>query len=200
MKKLLLSIVIVLFSIRGHGQETKFGIKGGMNLSLFGNDVRSKVGFQVGGFSKIKLAESWYVQPEILYMVQSVERDNVTIVYQGFSYTGSGAVKMSYLFLPVVFQYYPMKFVFVESGLQVGILLAANAKALDLDRQYEMDVKDEFKKVDFGFNIGTGYEFNDQLSLAIRYYVGITKMANSEYVRDFYNRNSILSLSAAYSF
>jgi len=200
MKKIFVTIVVVLFSLGVQGQETKFGIKGGTNLSLFGNDVTSKIGFQIGGFSKIKLTKKCYLQPEILYIEQSVERDNVTIVYQGLSYIGNGAVKMSSVYVPVVLKYYPTKSVFFESGLQAGFLLAAKAKALDLNKEYEMDVQNEFNKVDFGFNFGGGYEFNDQLSAAVRYYVGITKIANSDYVKDFYNRNSIFTLSVAYTF
>jgi hypothetical protein len=200
MKKFILAVAVVFISAVGQGQETKFGLKGGGNLSLFGNKVDTKIGFQLGLFSTIKLADKWYVQPEVLYLEQSVERKNFNIVYQGISFSGDGAFKLATIYLPVVLKYYPVKQLFLESGPQVGFLIKTKATVDYQGNTYEPDVKDEFKKVDFGFNAGSGYDFNRQFSLAIRYYVGITKMANSDYVRDFYNRNSILSLSAAYTF
>ncbi len=197
MKKTTLTVIVVLISAWAQGQGAKFGIKGGVNLSLFGNDIKSKVGFQAGIFSTIQLADKWYVQPEALYVEQSVKREDFSV---GLITFDEASVKIASIYIPVVVKYYPVKQLYIESGPQVGFVLASKAKADYEGANYEFDAKDQLKEVDFGLNIGSGYDFNKQFSLGIRYYVGITKMANSDYVKDFYNRNSILSLSAAYSF
>ncbi|WP_366187185.1 porin family protein [Flavobacterium ovatum] len=197
MNKIILAVLVVFIAVHVQGQEAKFGLKGGANVSLFGSKVDTKVGFQIGLFSKIKLADKWYVQPEALYLEQSVKRDNFSV---GSVVVDNGTIKLSFIYVPVVVKYYLVNQLYLESGPQVGFLIDTKATVDYQGSTVEPDVSDEFKKVDFGFNFGTGYDFSEQFSLGIRYYVGITKMANSDYVKDYYNRNSILSLSAAYTF
>ncbi|WP_418263611.1 porin family protein [Flavobacterium faecale] len=197
MKKIIVAFVFVFVSAVVQGQEVRFGLKGGTNVSLFGNKVDPKLGFQLGLFSKIKLADQWYVQPEALYLEQSVKRDNFSV---GLFTFDRATMKLSSIYVPVVFRYYPLNDLFLESGPQVGFLVKTKATAEYQGNSGEIDVDDEFKKVDFGFNFGTGYDISERFSLNIRYYVGLTKMSDSDYVRDFYNRNSILSLSGAFTF
>ncbi|GIZ09451.1 porin family protein [Flavobacterium sp. UMI-01] len=197
MKKITLVVVVFFVTLFVHSQEAVFGVKGGANASLFGSKVDTKIGFQAGVFSKIKLVDNWYLQPEVLYLQQAVKRDDFSI---GLATFENGAIKLSYMYVPVMVKYYPVEKWFLEVGPQLGFLLNTKASAEYAGERVEPDVHDEFEKMDFGVSGGSGYDFNDHFSVALRYYVGVSKMSSSEYVSDFYNRNSILSLSVAYSF
>src|ERR1700676_5573291 len=54
--------------------HTKFGIKGGLNLTNLSSDNFSdnhlKAGFNVGIFSKIPITEGFSIQPELLYSLK----------------------------------------------------------------------------------------------------------------------------------
>jgi len=196
MNKNILTVIILLVFTMVNAQDTNFGIKGGANFSVFGSNVKSKIGYQAGGFTKMELSDNFYLQPELLYMQQELEKNNFT--FSGI--TGSGNLKISYLIAPLLFKYYPLNDLFIESGPQIGLLLSAKGVAKYEGNTYNLDFKDNFKKIDLGFNVGAGYDLSEKIAINIRYNVGVTKMANSEYIANFYNRNSFISLSAGYAF
>lgn len=75
MKKLfLVAIATVGFAFSGTAQETKFGVKAGVDFASakvktpFGDVSSSETGFFVGGFAEIGIQESWSLQPEVLYV------------------------------------------------------------------------------------------------------------------------------------
>lgn len=66
------------------------------------------------------------------------------------------------------------------------------------------DIKDYTRSVDFGFNIGAGYSFTDNLSVNLRYTIGLSPLSDKDIDNedDYYNsaKNSNLALSLAYKF
>ena len=72
MKKIILAAIAVMAFSFANAQETRFGVKGGLNLSTLGGDasgVSSLVGFHVGGFAEIKIIEKLAIQPELLLIL-----------------------------------------------------------------------------------------------------------------------------------
>ncbi|MGA9639117.1 porin family protein [Flavobacterium sp.] len=199
MKKIILPLFILVFTI-SHAQDLKFGIKAGLNTSFSSNDVKSKIGYQFGGFLETKINDKFSIENEVMYRIQEVKKDNIQLEYGGVNFTGEGQVKLSYLYFPVLLKYYATKNTFIKAGPQVAILLNANAKGEVLGSTVEREVKQEFENLDFGLDFGAGYEFKNAIAIEIRYYVGLTKMTHSDYVSDFYNRNSLLSLMVGYTF
>jgi hypothetical protein len=192
MKKIILSMIAVLAFGFTNAQETRFGIKGALNVaSLTGNyadNAKSLIGFQVGGFAEIKIIEKLAIQPELLYSAQGAKID-----FPGGDYN----TNLDYLNVPVLAKYYVTKEFTVEAGPQIGFLLSAKANS--------KNVKNEFKSTDLGFNFGAGYNFTENLSAGIRYTVGISNVYDREYnswenYYDYSVRNSVLALSLGYKF
>lgn len=192
MKRIILAAIAVMAFGFTNAQETRFGVKGGLNLTSFagGNyyDAKSLVGFQVGGFAEIKIIERLAIQPEVLFSTQGAKLD-------GGSFGDSDA-KLNYINVPVLAKFYITKQFTVEAGPQIGFLVSAKNDG--------EDAKDLYKSTDFGFNFGAGYNFTDNLSVGLRYTVGLSNVAdyNAEDFDEYFDspKNSVLALSLAYKF
>lgn len=192
MKKIILSAIAVMAFGFTNAQSTRFGVKGGLNLStVVGGDVentKSLVGFHVGGFAEIKVVEKFFIQPELLYSAQGTKFDG--------PFGEDFDTKLNYLNIPVLAKYYIVEKFSVEAGPQLGILLSAKADG--------EDIKDYSRSVDFGFNVGAGYNFTDNLSIGLRYTIGLSPISDNDIdnEEDYYDsaKNSNLALSLAYKF
>lgn len=150
MKKVfLVAIATVGFAFSGNAQETKFGVKAGVDLASVKGDVtvdtgfgvftsefsESYTGFFVGGFATIGISESFAVQPEVLYV--SLQDD------------------FSYLNVPIF-----AKFSFAEkfhamAGPSLNYFLNAE--------------EDEFK---IGVDFGAAYDVTENLDINAKYTMG----------------------------
>ncbi|MBS7232296.1 PorT family protein [Flavobacterium psychroterrae] len=202
MKKVLLSAVAVMAFMSVSAQETRFGVKAGANLSTFGGDAedaKSLVGFQVGGFAEIKLTDKFAIQPEILFSTQGAKSEE-----SGLGYSYEDKILLSYLNIPVMAKYYVAEKFSVEAGPQIGFLLSAKDKYEFSDNGMsdsgKQDVKDNYESIDFGVNFGAGYDFTENLSVGLRYNLGLSNIAKTEDGEDFKMNNSVFSLSVGYKF
>ncbi|TDO69899.1 outer membrane protein with beta-barrel domain [Flavobacterium chryseum] len=192
MKKIILCAIAIMTFGFTNAQSTKLGVKGGLNLStLVGGDVesaKSVVGFHVGGFAEIKIVEKFAIQPEILFSTQGTKVESV--------FGNDFDLKLNYLNIPVLAKYYIVDKFSVEAGPQLGVLLSAKAD--------DNDIKEFSKSVDFGFNVGAAYHFTDNLSINLRYTIGLSPLSDEDIddADDFYDsaKNSNLALSLAYKF
>lgn len=193
MKRIFLIAIAVMAFGYTNAQQTRFGIKGGLNISsVVGGDVdnaNSLIGFHVGGFAEIHVVEKFFIQPEVLFSAQGAKFDG--------PFGTDADVKLDYLNIPVLAKYYFIENKFsVEAGPQLGLLLSAKA---DGD-----DVKDYTRSVDLGFNIGAGYNFTDNFSVGLRYTIGMSPLSdkNIDNADDYYDsaKNSNLAISLGYKF
>lgn len=193
MKKIILTAIAVAAFSFANAQQTRFGVKGGLNLStVVGGDVddtKTLVGFHLGGFAEINIVEKFFIQPELLFSAQGTKVDG------GFG--GDVDFKLNYLNIPVLAKYYIVDNKFsVEAGPQLGVLLSAKAEG--------EDIKDFTRSVDFGFNIGAGYNFTDNLAVGLRYTIGLSPLTDEDVdnTDDYYDsaKNSNLALSLSYKF
>ena len=147
MKKLfLVAIATVGFAFSGTAQETKFGVKAGVDFASIKaeydlgplgtvSDTASETGFFVGGFATIGVSEGFAVQPEVLYV--SLPDD------------------ASYLNVPIF-----AKFSFAEkfhamAGPSLNYFLNAE--------------EDEFK---IGVDFGAAYDVTENLDINAKYSLG----------------------------
>ncbi|MFC0776542.1 porin family protein [Flavobacterium sp. HJSW_4] len=193
MKKVILSAIAIMAFAFTNAQQTRFGVKGGLNISnVVGGDVdnnKTLVGFHVGGLAEIHVVEKFYIQPELLYSAQGAKFDG--------PFGSDGDLKLNYLNIPVLAKYYIVDKKFnVEAGPQLGILLSAKGNG--------EDVKDYTRSTDFGFNLGAGYSFTENFSVGLRYTIGLSPISDNDIDNsdDYYNsaKNSNLQLSLAYKF
>lgn len=191
MKKIILAAIAVMAFGFTNAQQTRFGIKGGLNITSFagGNyyDSKSLVGFQVGGFAEIKIIERLSIQPEVLYSTQGAKQEVGMTDFDS---------KLNYINVPVLAKFYVTKQFTVEAGPQLGFLVSAKNNG--------NDAKDAFKSVDTGFNFGAGYNFTDNVSVNLRYTVGLANIGDFEVnnAQQYYDspKNSVLALTLGYKF
>lgn len=209
MKKIVLTIAGVFAMSVLSAQEIKYGAKAGLNLSTFtgdDEDVKSLVGFHIGGFAEFKISDKFSVQPELLYSAQGGEREYSYSDEMGFV-TGKETIKLGYLNLPVMAKYYVAPGFSVEAGPQVGFLLSAKNDydyrssffGENLSDSGEIDIKDNLKSIDFGFNFGAGYEFTENIFVQARYNLGLSSI-NEDSESDIDVKNAVLQVSFGYKF
>ncbi|WP_316636337.1 outer membrane beta-barrel protein [uncultured Flavobacterium sp.] len=192
MKRIILAAIAVMVFGFANAQKTRFGVKGGLNLTSFagGNyyNTKSLVGFQLGGFAEIKVIERLSIQPEVLFSTQGAK-------FNGGS-SGDFDNKLNYINIPVLAKFYITKQFTVEGGPQLGFLVSAKSDG--------HDVKDSYKSVDAGFNFGAGYNFTDNVSVNLRYTIGLSNIGdyNTNTAQQYYDspKNSVLALTLGYKF
>lgn len=199
----MLTAVAVLTFAFSNAQIARFGIKVGANLHTLNGyigseDTSSKVGFQVGAFTEIKVSSKFSVQPEILFSTQGVEYGG-----GGYIFGTEGKWNLSYLNFPTMVKFYAAEKFSLEAGTQVGFLLSAGTK---FQRTYELlesdsgnsDITDSFNRIDFGVNFGAGYDLTENFSVGLRYNLGLTNVIKKEY--GYETKNSVFALNVAYKF
>lgn len=185
MKKLFLTAAAIFAFGFANAQETKFGVKAGLNMADLGGDdadgIDSKIGFHVGGFAEIKLSDKFAVQPELVYSTQGGKVDG-------------GKYNFDYLNIPIMAKFYATEQFSIEAGPQIGFLMSAKVKP---DSGDSIDVKDELKSTDFGANIGLGYNFTENISANLRYNLGLSNIVDADGAE---LKNNVFSLSVGYKF
>jgi len=205
MKRIILTAAAVFAFGLANAQEAKFGFKGGLNIANFEGDIesldlKSKTGFHLGGFVAIKLSAKVTLQPEVLFSTQGAKADNIQQDLNGTVYTADVDFNLSYLNVPLMLKYYAAEKFNIEFGPQVGFLTAAKVKATVDGISAEEDAKDQFESVDFGVNVGAGYDFTEKLSAGLRYNLGLSNIAKTEPGDDSKIKNSVFSVSLGYKF
>jgi opacity protein-like surface antigen len=216
MKRILISAIAIFTFGIANAQDVKFGVKAGLNLATFsgdavGEDVTMKAGFHAGGLVELKFTDKLSLQPEILF-----SQEGAKIVQKGFdgtvTYTDEFKRNLSYVNIPVMLKYYPVGGFYLEGGPQAGFLISAKSKnestETDLDGNLsrfssETDVKDEYKSVDFAFNLGLGYDFTPNWFAGARYNIGLSNINDLTGPLAIYEvdrKNSVLSFSVGYKF
>lgn len=178
MKKVFITTVIVVLGLSNvNAQEIKLGVKAGLNFSSITGDNASDFGittdFNFGFMAEIPISEKFSFQPELLYSGQGAE------------------ISLTYLNIPLMGKYYVTKGLSLEAGPQIGFLLSAENE--------DTDVKDSFKTVDLGLNLGIGYKLDNGLNFGARYNFGVSDINDVDNLSDK-NRNAVLQLSVGYFF
>jgi len=222
MKKLILGIA-VLSTTLAFAQTTpsssssmssvRFGVKAGMNVSSLSKDAgledqKSKIGFNAGVFANIPVAESFSIQPELLYnQLGSKVENSYTIA--GITTRESYSTNFDYITVPVMFQYNFVPNFYLEAGPEFGLMVGAKNKG---DRtttgggtttmvSYTDDIdKDNLNTFNFGVGIGAGYYFTDNLGVTARYVAGVTDVAKDRPSGSDAIRNNNFQVGLAYKF
>lgn len=207
MKKVILSAIAVMAFGMASAQDVKFGLKGGLNVSNFsgdteGLDFKSRFGFNAGGFVEIKFSEKFALQPEILYSTQGAKVDNFNLEVDDIGTVNADAsFNFAYINVPVMFKYFAAEKFSLEAGPQIGFLVSAEIKTkVDGYGSSKVDIKDNFESIDFGLNLGAGYDFTENLSVGARYNIGLANIAKTEEGDDSKVHNGVFSLSVGYKF
>lgn len=227
MKKIILTVAALAAFGTASAQDLKFGPKAGLNLANISNnydgpgddadsDYKMKVGAHIGGFVEIKFNEKWALQPELLFSMQGATlEDSSSDDGFGNSSDFENKLNLNYINVPVMVKFYPIPKLFVEAGPQVGFLVSAKSKnegtytegGTTITVDETVDVKDNYKSIDFGVNIGAGYEFTEMIYANLRYNIGLSDISESDddefggLAGDWFKtKNNVLSLSVGFKF
>lgn len=205
MKKMFLAAAIAVLGLSQSDAQVNFGVKAGPQLSnLVGNDdvdASTKFGFHAGAYANIRISEQFAFQPELLYSMQGAESE-MTYEEFGITYRDEDKIQLSYINVPLMMKWYAYDGLNFEFGPQIGFNVAAKAKGEStvtngdgsITTSYDEDI-DDIETVDFGLNIGAGYELPMGLNFGIRYALGLTEIQ-----KDSDLKNSVISLGIGYSF
>jgi hypothetical protein len=171
MKKLIFAIVIIasIHIARAQQGTTRFGLKGGINLSTITGDnaevFSSSLGAYFGGLANIPIAVQFSIQPEAMLSFEGTKFNSNGV---------SGKISASFVNLPVLGQYHPGGGFILQSGPQLGLLLGATQKVTNGGSQ---SVKDQLKSTNFSWVFGAAVQpKGTPVGFNIRYNLGLSNI------------------------
>ncbi|MEY8760126.1 porin family protein [Chryseobacterium tongliaoense] len=184
MKKLFLGLAIVAGSFTF---AQKFGVKAGLNVStISGGDSKAKAGFYGGAFMNLPIASTFSIQPEILYNGVGAKADG----------NDDLKVNLSYISVPVMFQYNATPKFYLEAGPQFSFLVDSKFKY----QSVSVSGNDYIKGFDFGIGLGAGYYFTDNIGVTARYVAGVIDIAKETGGVQADGKNNVFQVGLAYKF
>lgn len=187
---LVLTLAAILLSLTTNAQHVNFGIKGGLNFYNINNEnslkYDAKTGIHLGLLGHIHLDRSIAVQPELVYSSQGAKYTSGSTNYK---------LNLGYINLPVMLQYMFDNGFRLEAGPQLGFLISAKSEA---NNNNSIDVKSDFKTIDFAVGLGAGYiKPSTGLGAGLRYNVGLSNINENSSVN---STNTGFQLSIFYQF
>jgi Outer membrane protein beta-barrel domain len=169
MKKIILGTLALCMCFTFLQAQYVPGIKGGLNvadLSNFSGDNRISGHF--GVFVHKTLDPNWCIQPELLYSGQGQKY---------MTSFGERTLALSYIQIPVMAQYYPIRQLYFEAGPQIAFLTSASIKG---DNIQKTEVDNSYNKADLGLNFGAGVMATHQLGFYARYSAGLLDVTSND--------------------
>lgn len=170
----------------------KIGIKAGINASTLNGDMTDnssmRNGLHFGLVSEIILSDQFSFQPELLYSAQGLRYDSTPAL-------SSSKSRYDYINVPLMVKYYAYDKLSVEFGPQVGFLINADNRS----NAGNADIEDQ-NIVDFGMNLGLGYELKNGIFFQGRYNLGITNVNGADNKDTVKYTNSVFQVSVGVLF
>jgi hypothetical protein len=134
------------------------------------------VGVQLG----IPLQDNWTFQPGLHLNIKGAKVEG--IYGKGSSATSfSHQETLTYITVPLVFQYLLKNNIFFEAGPEAGVLVARKYKETEGTYSNEETDMSDFKKIELAVGAGAGYSFGKTgFGIYIKQLLGITKVDVSE--------------------
>ena len=202
MKRLMIAATTLLLSVCTNAQNDVGGWslqpKAGINLATMTNDdeAKTRIAFVAGAELEYQATPMLSVSAGALYSQQGSDADG-----QGMN----GTVKMDYVNIPILANYYVTKGLAVKVGIQPGFLVNDKVKVSANGVSAEVGLKDAYKAAGIDADIssfdlaiprGISYEFN-HVVLDARYNLSLTK-AISAYGES--TKHSVFQITLGYKF
>ena len=162
MKKKIIITLLTLLPLFTFSQN-RFGVFGGINNSALNDGFLEKVvigqsfGLHIGGLYEYQLNEKITFRPKLILSLQG-DREKTDFA---FIEANSIDYKLTYVNIPLDFKFFSKPYILV--GPQIGFLTAT--------KKGERDFGDVKNSLDYGLNLGFGYDFNN-FFLEINLYQG----------------------------
>jgi hypothetical protein len=180
MKHLIHSFFILLISLSStilSAQDTKVGVKAGVNYTTItgddANNVDAQWQYHGGLFVHINLTENLIFQPEALYSRQGADLNE------------GGELDLSYLNVPLLIKFKFAERFGVYAGPQFGVIMKAQTIYDDPNgKEITADSEDQFSTFDIGGAFGFEVDLPFNLKTGARYVVSFPSIGE-DYQADF---------------
>lgn len=201
MKKLPLSLLIIIFSVTPVFSQFSFGFKAGLNVanakSIGSNDNKIKPGLYAGILAEVGISKKFFVNPEILYSVKGFK-------FPATNVNSNGTLSLNYFSVPVMGGYKINDQINILLGPEFNFLTKANSVFDGSDH----DVTHSFRKFDMAIDLGSSYIFKIGLGIEIRYSYGFKDLVDVIYADQMGNitgkgkegSNRVLQIGVIYKF
>lgn len=179
--------------------QSGFGLRGGANASyitLSGYTI--KPGFHVGGFAKLRLSKTIYIQPEAVFSQKGGRTKKsdekkyynplTQQLYKREIYT------LDYLDLNLLLRLNIWKGFHALAGPQFSVLVQDLFKYNNGYEERDTYNYSNARRVDFGIHAGVGYEFKNGILFALRGDAGFLKILSG-----YDSKNLVASASIGYT-
>lgn len=169
------------------------GVKGGINLATQsttgsgdGVAVRQLLGFNAGVYGNLFIMDFLGFQTELMVSTRGSDWDDPYYNVKDL---------LTYIDLPLLVKYQPVKYANIHLGPQFGYLLVA--KQEDKDDGDITDIKDWYNALDVGLVLGAEANLPYRINVTVRYVIGLVSASNDvEYAEPW--RNNFLQFSLGY--
>ena len=179
MKKLLLAAVALMATMSVNAQQMFLKPMVGGTLSTItgdhSDDNKMKVGLVAGAEFGYCFTEQMAVTAGLLYSMQGSAIKDV-----------DDNMKLDYLNIPILANYYVAPGFAIKAGIQPGILCSA--------KYGDYDIKDSYKSLDIAIPIGVSYEISDFV-IDARYNLGVANIYDSSHFKE---KTSVIMLTLGY--
>ena len=191
MKKLFLAVVAMMISAATFAQnevgQLTIQPKVGVNIANItdADDADPRIGLAAGAEFEYGLTDNIGLSAGVLYSMQ------------GFKTTEEGVdctLKLDYLNVPILANFYVAKGFAVKLGVQPGFKLSSKAKFKGSGGSKEVEVEDGVKSVDLSIPVGLSYQYQN-IVFDARYNWGVTKI-----VDDVDSKHSVFQITVGYKF
>lgn len=221
MKKILLLTGISLLTVTIATAQIKYGIRAGVNIASWKGDAvnslnnivdvtsgyldtKGRTGFHAGGYVSIPVGNRFSVEPGLQYS-QKGYRLNGNIEVDALSFLGANAgvqVQSHYIDLPVLVRAEVATGFTVYAGPQLSYLVKNNLRVdagvlgISLLRR-DLDITNEFKRLDVGIVAGVGYQFSNGFNINAGYDYGLSRVDDNGNFKSF---NRVVKIGVGYTF
>ena len=184
MKKLLMIVAMMVATLSANAQnevgQVTLKPMVGMTLATITDfdNVKMKAGLVAGVEAEYGISENFGITGGVLYSMQGCKAKE-----------GDGKMKLDYINVPILANYYVIPGLAIKAGIQPGFLMSAKDKDGN-------SFKDEMKKVDISIPLGASYEF-ENFVIDARYNLVLTKGNKNGSAS---NKNSVLMFTVGYKF
>ncbi len=199
--KLLVAVIALTIATGSFAQE--FGIKAGLNLAnqlakdddrTYSDDLDMKIGFHIGVTAEFPINELFSFETGLL------------LSQKGYKYDGAWGdytVNLNYLEVPLLgkatFDLGDLM-IYGQLGPYVGFGLTGKFKSDDEedDIEWGSDDDDDFKRLDFGLNIGAGVQVSN-ITIGASYGLGLANISPHD-EGGYRVNNRVIGISVGYKF
>jgi hypothetical protein len=172
-----------------------YGIKAGLNIAGQSSSadevnivVKNIPGINAGGYCNYFILDFLAVQAELMISGKGAHwRD----------YYDNMKDILTYIDVPLLIKYQPVKFVNFHAGIVAGLRIKATQK--DLEAGTKNDIKDYYNFTDYGLAGGVEANLPNRINLTLRYIYGISAATTDVLYLDPW-KNNVIQFSIGYRF